>query len=374
MKFRTTVFVTIATAWCGVLPGPVAVVRADVQEIMADIERASSLEGETYRELAKSIFTRANQDTAGLASAILPKLAEGEVNDKLLGLYIGTLGCVRATEAVDDICRILRQTSLEPIKQLCQNVLVSIGNDASSACLLTSLDQTTDSYERFKIYNLLGQMQYEGAFPGVLELLDIDPDEYYWKALFVFGKMGDVAVPSLIEKVNDKSRNVRRKSIFIVGSWLLAPAAKEPLEVQFWNESDPEIRVLILNSLAAVTSNIDSLIHFMEQVESEAKDEKSRTFASETIEQFTGISALLEPMRETKMISPDLFNSQYDAIWESFGVDGDYEVLLGTSTLQDEPALKKLRERILQRNCDDAFLDFRKVNDIIVINRLLARN
>ena len=52
------------------------------------------------------------------------------------------------------------------------------------------------------------------------------------------------------------------------------------------------------------------------------------------------------------------------------GLEGSYEVLGASSTAQDERKLKALRERILQRNSDEAFYDHQKVNEIIVWNRL----
>ena len=44
-----------------------------------------------------------------------------------------------------------------------------------------------------------------------------------------------------------------------------------------------------------------------------------------------------------------------------------------TGTVQDEPQLKALRERILQRDSDEAFYDYQKVNSIIMRNRLMEK-
>jgi hypothetical protein len=45
-------------------------------------------------------------------------------------------------------------------------------------------------------------------------------------------------------------------------------------------------------------------------------------------------------------------------------------VLGNASTAADAPKLKALRERILQRDSDEAFYDFNKVNMIMFWNRL----
>ena len=44
--------------------------------------------------------------------------------------------------------------------------------------------------------------------------------------------------------------------------------------------------------------------------------------------------------------------------------------LAASSAAEDEPKLKTLRERILQRNSDEAFIDYQRVNDAIIRNRL----
>lgn len=74
---------------------------------------------------------------------------------------------------------------------------------------------------------------------------------------------------------------------------------------------------------------------------------------------------------KTKKPSAASFKLEYAAIFKAAGVKGDYEKLGACSTVQDEPRLKALRERILQRNSDEAFYDYQKVNEIIMLNRMI---
>jgi hypothetical protein len=63
---------------------------------------------------------------------------------------------------------------------------------------------------------------------------------------------------------------------------------------------------------------------------------------------------------------------QDDLLFKSLGKQGDYEALAAASTLADEPALQKLRERILQRDSDEACHDYKKVSEILWQNRFFA--
>jgi hypothetical protein len=70
-----------------------------------------------------------------------------------------------------------------------------------------------------------------------------------------------------------------------------------------------------------------------------------------------------------KRISAQDFQIEYDKLYESYGKEGDMQALERASTIEDEEKLKKLRERILQRDSDEALNDYALVNRIIMLNR-----
>jgi hypothetical protein len=364
-KFRILLIALTVILGCG------ANAFADVQELIADIERAATLEGEDGEKLYKLIISRVEKDTAGVAAAILPRLNNDGISDRALIIYIGVLGTVKAREAVDEICRIGQETESDDVEFLCWTALSEIGGEKSGECLLTTLDNIPDPSDRYIIFSLLGQMQYEGAFPMILEILESDAKEFYYRPIFVFGKMGDMAVPHLLEKVHDNNVNVRYNAIGVLGQWLMAPEATEPMQAQFWKEEDPVIRNLILSSLENTNSDFETLITFMEKVISKTDDKDSKIFAEETVQLLKNRPALIKEIKAAKKISPEKFETQYDIIWDSYGHEGDYEILFSASTFDDEPALKKLRQRILLRNSDEAFYDYDKVKNIIRFNRIL---
>jgi hypothetical protein len=97
------------------------------------------------------------------------------------------------------------------------------------------------------------------------------------------------------------------------------------------------------------------------------------TFAS--IEKFQ--QAVAEAKKSRKEDRAE-FERAYKALYRSCGLDTDfktlptYEALKIYSCPEDEPRLKKLRERILCRNSDECFYDYQRVNNIIMFNRLIS--
>lgn len=359
-----SVLVTIVIGW-------IATTLVEAADISADIERLATLAGEQQQLLADSILVRVRQDTGTAIAAILPKLTDPDVNENSLAMYVTVLGMTESPRVVQNICQVAKDKESADIRNRCWTALSRIGTDEAGSCLFSSLDYVSDKKERFEVFNALAEMQYEPAVPLALEVLESNAKEDYWRPIFVFGKMGDIAVPYLIDKVGDGNKDVRYNAINVLGQWLMAPEAAQPLEAQYWKEKDPIIRNLILSSLEKVSSDQKSLLAFMNEVKSKGKDKESKDFAKETIDLIKNMSDQIKPVAAMKTDSRELFEHSYREIWESYGSDGDYQALMTASTLDDEPDLKKLRERILQRNSDESFYDFNRVNDIIALNRIL---
>jgi hypothetical protein len=371
MSFWT---ISAARAWLIMLATVIAFgscVSAEIYDIAADLDRLATLEGSASKTAADSIRTRISSDTAGIVAALLPKLSAATNSEKQLALYVWALGLAQSPAAVEGICRTASETKSDLVRSNCWSALVLIGDDQSEACLLSSLDYLTEKNARFELFSALGQLQSATAIPLAQEVLACDAKEWYWQPIFVFGKMGDIAVPFLLTKIQDENTDVRYNAINVLGQWFLAPEATQPLKDQFWKEKDSYIRNLILGSLEMIDPDIDSLTAFMRRVKSKSDDMDSRKFAEETIEMLKSLSKEIGSLEEMKRVSPEAFEEAYRQIWDSYGREGGYESLFAASQLDDEARLKKLRERILQRNSDEALYDYKKINQTIYANRLL---
>jgi hypothetical protein len=328
---------------------------------------SASVDPAVFEELAAAI----EADPVRIADTLLPRLSDKSSTEARLTLYTWALGLTRQERAVDELIRVQRESASERVKGNCLRALAAIGGKQAGAHLLAALDAASDPDSRFDLLNLLAQMQYEPALPRTEAVLKLDPRQFYWQSVFVFGKMGDRAVPFLLTKISDKDRNVRANAINVLGQWLIAPEAAKPLEAQFWKEDDRELRGLELSSLEKTIPDLARLKSLFEQVVAREQDAEIVKFARETLEML-GQSKFTAGLKG-KQVSAAAFNREYAQLLQSAGKKGDYVALRNASSLADEPKLKALRERILQRDSDEAFDDYQKVNDIMSLNRLAGQ-
>jgi len=230
---------------------------------------------------------------------------------------------------------------------------------------------TKDDNARFEILNLLGEMQYAPALPYFTEVLEKDPEEYYWQSRFCFGKMGDRAIPFLVGKLNDKNENIKANAMIILGQWLLAVEARKPFQQLYWKENDPKIRMFLLSALERMTPNLQEMELFFREVATKERDSELKQFATETLSRMGNMKTQALAFQQAKLDNRKSFEAEYAILYSSAGKEGDMKKLGSYSRPDDEPRLKKLRERILTRNSDEAFYDYEKVNVIIMLNRLI---
>lgn len=92
-------------------------------------------------------------------------------------------------------------------------------------------------------------------------------------------------------------------------------------------------------------------------------------FARESLASLVKAQAKTVEAAEQKRPDAKIFNREYDLLFKSAGRRGDKNALWLASTAADEPKLKRLRERILQRDSDEAFDDYQQINATILRNR-----
>jgi HEAT repeats len=345
---------------------------APPEDVLSRIERAASSQKEVPSSFYESLTEDIEKNPAEVSKRLLSKLQDKNLTERQLTIYVWALGVTKDPTAVDAIVKLYQRVDVPMVKQNCLHALMEIGGKDAGDHLLSALKSATDKEMRFGILNCLAQMQCEAALPKTEEVLRQDPAEFYWQCYFVFGKMGDKAIPFLLKRIADDNRNIRTNATCILGMWLLAPEAAKPLQDRFWKETDVKLRCFILNSLPALIVDPAELRSFCEKVAAKEKDKDLATIARRVIDGMDEMKAGIASAAKTKHVSKDSFQQEYTKLFKSCGKKGDYKILSSASTVKDEPALKALRERILQRDSDESFYDYQKVSGIIVQNRMIA--
>lgn len=360
---------TIATLLLALMTFPAF--SGETPDVLSLIERMASAGENADRSLGGSIAAAIENSPKDVSRALIQRLNNESLTEQQLAVYVWALGLTRDQAVVGQIQAVHGRSTSDLVQANCLHALAMIGGEDAEAFLLSTLAATTDKLRRFNILNLLGQMQSEAALPNTEEILKLDIDKFYWQPIFIFGKMGDKAVPFLLKKINDKDRNTRANSINVLGQWLIPPEAAKPLMDRFWVEKDPKLKLVILGSLERTMPDLAAMKTFFEQVADKENKKEVVTFARETLDNMDEMKAAQATFARNKQPSSEAFQKEYTRLFKSAGKKGSYDLLAISSTAADEPRLKALRERILQRDSDEAFHDYQKVNEIIMRNRML---
>jgi hypothetical protein len=345
---------------------------APSEDVLTRIDLAASSQQEPGSSVYEAIAEGIEKNTAEVSKGLLSKLQDKNLTERQLTVYVWALGLTKDPEAVDAIVKVYRRSDSPAVKGNCVRALAVLGGKEAGSHLLSVLNSTTDKNTRLGLLMCLAQMQCETALPKTEEVLRQDPVEFYWQCYFVFGMMGDKAIPFLLERIADENQNIRTNAIGILGLWLMAPEAVKPLQDRFWKETDVKLRGLILKSLISLLVDPSEVRTFCEKVVAKEKDNNLLKLARKAIDETDRVKEEIASSAKTKQVSRESFQQQYVKLFKSCGKKGDYKILSSASSLKDEPTLKVLRERILQRGSDEAFYDYRKVNDIILLNRMIA--
>jgi len=346
-------------------------VSGESDNLAANIEKAIAFNAPNFDSLSEVIFQQVEDELTGAFETILPFFETPGLDNTKLAFLIVLLGATKSSEAVDTICTMAEENNSKEIVGACLNALTKIDREPAATCLMKLLDNIIDHDNRYGVFDALAEIKYEPALDKSLEILQADAETEYWKPIFFYGKMGDSAIPYLLSKVNDDDLNTRYNAINLLGQWLISPDASATLEKRFWVEDDKPIQNLILSSIEQINYNPDSITAFMKQVQDKSKNDESKKFAKEAIQIYDNLGKYRKQALELKDGSPEEFQEVYKKLWDSYGREGDYDRLMAASKKGDEEALKKLKERILFRNSDEAFYDYKKINNILSMNRLI---
>lgn len=354
----------------------------ETSKIVSEVEKLITAGRSAPQEQVQALVEELEKKPEGLAEALVEKCRTKGVSDDTLTVYVWAIGLAGDRNAVDALIDISKSNKSVLIKGNVYKALAGIGGEEAGKYLLSQAKKTRDEDSKvdlerigkFDILDLLAQMQYGPALGEMEGLLKKDYEEYYWQQIFCFGKMGDKSTPFLLKKINDKDANIRMASIALLGQTLIAEEAAKPLAVRYWKEKDPHIKLLILSSLEKISSNLTEMERFFKEVVKKEKGKDAKTFAEETITNLGKYRDKINEEKAKKKENLELFKKEYNKLFKSMGHEGSAERLAVYSSVENEPELKKLRERILLRNSDECFYDHDKVNTIITFNRLIAEN
>ncbi len=362
---RSGIFIIIMTLFTAMCQAQ------EISVALSNLDKFALSKEKDSVDFIKSIAEQLEKSPKGTASLILVKLKTPNATEKQLAAYIWALGVIKDPVALAPVMEIYRQCNSELVQGNCLRTAALIGGKTAGDFLMSVLNKTTDKDMRFSIMNLLAQMQHDAVLPATVEVLQQDPKKYYWQVILIFCKMGDNAVPFLMSKISDSDTNVRINVVNVLGKWLIAPEAAQPLQDQYTREQDLRVRGLILCALERISPDVAKMKSVLEQIAAAEKDENLLNYARVTLANIGLIEASLASYAKKKQISPFFFERDYAELFKSTGKNGSYELLEIYSTVKDEPMLKKLREKILTRDSDETFNDFQKVNDIITRNRMM---
>lgn len=350
-----------------IIPAP----AMDKSAVLSNLDKFALSKEKDPPDFIKSLAEQLEKSPKGTAALIIVKLKTPDATEKQLAAYIWALGLIKDPVAVVPMIEIYRQSKSELVQGNCLRSLALTGGKTAGDFLISVLDATTDKNMRFNLINLLAQMQYEAAMPATMEVLQQDPKKFHRLMILIFCKMGDKSVPFLTSKIGDSNIDVRINVVNLLGRWLIAPEAALPLQRQYRSEQDIRVRGLILCALERIIPDVAEMKSVFEQIAAVEKDQNLLNYARSTLANIGLMEAALAAYAKKKQCSQFLFQCAYEQLFKSAGQNGNYELLAIYSAAKDVPMLKKLREKILTRNSDEAFADFQKVNDIIMRDRMI---
>ena len=345
----------------------------DSKGILKDLNTlAKQGEDDADEDLLSSVRQRILENPGEACSTLLAALKDAKPDDKVCAMYIWALGLTKDARIVEDIIKVATATKTELVKVNGYAALGGIGGQAVSDFLLRELDKQQGDDTHVMLLIVLAELKCSEILPKTEKLLASRKNEAGWQRRFVFGKLGDVAVPFLLTKVDDADQSVRQNAIELLGIWLMAPEAAKPIQGRYVQEKDPHTRQVIVLALERVQLDTDALLRFYKEIAATEKDNAVSACVREAISLIESLPKNLASYQAKKKVDPLTFEKEFATLDASSGTKGDIKTLGQYSSVEDEPKLKMLREHILRRSSDEAFYDYEKVNSIILFNRLLA--
>jgi len=314
---------------------------------------------------------RASMDVEATYSIAKRMLKSDLIKDTERAVYIWALGLTGKPTAVKLIIEQARADAPIIIKANIDNALAELGGRQAGRFLLDSFEEAKSDEYRLYLLRLMGRMKYKPAINKSMIALELNLRDSDFKAIYFYGAMGEASVPFLMDKLNHKSALVRQNAASILGQWIASPKALGPLTKQLAVERDTKVRKAILESIEFLTSDLDALEEFYLNVLDKEKDPELRHFLKQGIEDLPRLKRATRKKYEARIADLSAYIESFNRLLATRGRTGNYALLARTSSADNEPDLRHLRERFLSRIDDKAILDFQRITSIILTNRLI---
>jgi hypothetical protein len=232
--------------------------------------------------------------------------------------------------------------------------------------LLSVLNQSTDSHDRLETLQVLARMRYVPALPAIADSLAKGqwPE---WVPVYLYGQMGDTAVPFLLSRIDDNNPHLRHNAVLVLGQWLIPPEAAPAFEQRYWKEPDPEIRRLLIAGLKDLVSDFEKQHSLAETILATEQDQETNRLAREWRDGIVTMGQTVAAAKAKKKQSSVVLDEEIQAYLRSEFLD--FEAVLNASTVADEPRLKEIRAEKLAGAGPQNYGHVARLNRIILINR-----
>lgn len=314
------------------------------------------------------IINQLNEDPLYYSKSISDRIINESIELDLIPTYLWALGI---TKNPDNIDLLLEYAKKDTTQAGLTNSTFALSQFKDERCgnYILDLIKNGNVKQRYYYFNLLSTMQFGPAIPYLDEFLEKGFEEAYWQNYFLFGKMGMKVVSHLIDNFNSENDNVRQSSILLLGIWLIADTAIEPLKELYVKEKNVSIKLSILSALERLIPDFNDLEKYFTDLANSEQDEGLKKYAQEVIDLIPEYRQAYSDFKEKQESDPMAFNEEYNLLFDSYGKKGNLQNLGSYSKKENESELIKLRERVLLRNSDECFYDFAYINKIISYNR-----
>lgn len=340
-------------------------------DILADLDEMVKAGEDAGPEMRQAIVEEIEAAPARAAEPLLRKLADTALSDRQRAAVIWALGRTADPAVAEPLAHILYQPEMIPVKGAALEALSHVGGPQAGQALLLELRDARDENERFMILTLLANMQFDPALPLMLGLLRQDSEQAANQMAFCFGKMGSKAVPTLLGAIGDADKTTRINAANML-LWLNSSRAMIPLQKRYIAEPDPEVRLALMGAVASLMRP-DQFEVFLKAALARETDRDVKSTMREKLAQLPVRKEVFEKFKAAKVDDRNRYMAAFAALYKTFGRTGSMDDLARASTSRDEPDLEKLRARVLERQSEESFADYMKINRIIANNRMLGK-
>lgn len=196
---------------------------------------------------------------------------------------------------------------------------------------------------------------------------------YYWQNKFFFGIMDKEKAESfLLSKLNAEDRNTKINCILLLSAWLISKESIQSLqELSLKQTDDLLILQAIMYNLSKLIIDPIELTNFYKRVLKRESKADLKIIISKVLNNLSITYIELKKFKDLKKVDKEIFQREYQILYDSYGKEGDLEILSESSDYKDEESLRKLKQKFLYRMSDESFYDYEDINKIILYNRFL---